>query len=387
MANVFTLEKLRNETHKMTEEDYHVPASQPYDKEHLKINKNEFNSIRYPGYFDLSHLGLDYDCHSIKDAEFVHGLSAYQDLQKQRFKQNKKRSIIQTSVITVGKDLRKKPVFIVKTLNKDGTITYRYIQDGNTFVDIGKEESFPNYIVIEFWTNSNWSEANAITIGVYLNTLEKDFGAAEEDDFRNGLFAISKTNEFKKLMKNAESNFSIISEKLTNYYFKMSKKTVTNIAVQTIINDIIYENNPEKKQNINPTNESITKQLKDAGFVDNSSVLYSVYGNWPEKAVTSHLRTRISVCPYETTRVGVILYTSGSINHNPNWWIVESYKMISEIESYMNLHEGSKSLKRFFIAAVYQNHEGTSYKFPLGSFVHPEAIKTWYQQLKDNDEI
>ena len=102
MANVFTLEKLRNETHKMTEEDYHVPASQPYDKEHLKINKNEFNSIRYPGYFDLSHLGLDYDCHSIKDAEFVHGLSAYQDLQKQRFKQNKKRSIIQTSVITVG---------------------------------------------------------------------------------------------------------------------------------------------------------------------------------------------------------------------------------------------------------------------------------------------
>ena len=46
-----------------------------------------------PVYFDLSHLGLDYDCHDIKDAEFVHGLSAYQDLQKQRFRQNKKESV------------------------------------------------------------------------------------------------------------------------------------------------------------------------------------------------------------------------------------------------------------------------------------------------------
>ena len=93
------------------------------------------------------------------------------------------------------------------------------------------------------------------------------------------------------------------------------------------------------------------------------------------------------MCPYESTRIGVVLYTSGSINHKPNWWIIESYKLISEIESYMDMHDGSKAFKRFFIAAVYQNHEGTSHKFPLGSFVHPEDVKTWYQQLKDNDEI
>ena len=387
MTNVYAIEKFRNETHKMTEEDYHVPSLQPYNKEHLKLNELLFNSFMQPAYFDLSHLGLDYDCHDIKDAEFVHGLSAYQDLQKQRFRQNKKRASIKGSVEAVGKDLRKKGVFLAKTRNEDGSVKYLYIQDGNTFVDIGKEIDIPNYLVVEFWTNSKWAEANAIAIGVYLNTLEKDFGAAEEDDFRNGLFAISKTDEFKELMKDAENNFSIISEKLTNYYFKMSSKTVTNIAVQTIINDIIYENNSDKKQNINPTNESITKQLPTAGFVDNSSVIYSVYANYPEKTVTSHLRTRLSLCPYESTRVGVILYTNGSINHNPNWWIAESYKLISEIESYMDMHEGSKALKRFFIAGVYQNHEGTSHKFPLGSFVHPEDVKTWYHQLKDNDEI
>lgn len=387
MTNIITLEKLRNETKRKTEEDYHVPVAQPYNKSHLTINELMFNDFTRPAYFDLSHLGLDYDCHDIKDAEFVHNLSANQDLQNQRFKQNKKRSVIQESIKACGKDIREKPVFLVKTLNKDGSITYRYIQDGNTFVDIGKEADIPNYLVAEFWTNSKWSEANAIAIGVYLNTLEKDFGAAEEDDFRNGLLAISKTNEFIELMKDTETNFSIISEKLTNYYFKMSNKKETSVAVQRIINDIICENDSDKKQNINPTNESISKQLKDAGFVDNSSTLYSVYSNYPEKTITSHLRTRISICQYDSTRIGVILYTSGSINHNPNWWIVESYKMISEIESYMELHEGSKALKRFFIAAVYQNHEGTSHKFPLGSFVHPEDIKTWYQQLKDNDEI
>ena len=61
--------------------------------------------------------------------------------------------------------------------------------------------------------------------------------------------------------------------------------------------------------------------------------------------------------------------------------------MISEIESYEELHEGSKAFKRFFIAAVYQNHDGTDHKFEVGSFVHPEEIKVWYKQLKDNDEI
>ena len=35
MSNVVTLEKLRNETKRKTEEDYHVPVSQPYNKEHL----------------------------------------------------------------------------------------------------------------------------------------------------------------------------------------------------------------------------------------------------------------------------------------------------------------------------------------------------------------
>lgn len=390
MTNINAYEKLRNETERKTEEDYHVPVAQPYNKSHLAINEVMFSDFTRPAYFDLSHLGLDYDCHDVKDAEFVHNLSANQDLQNQRFKQNPKRSVIQESIITVGKDIREKPVFLVKTLDKDGSITYRYIQDGNTFVDIGKQVDIPNYLVAEFWTNSKWSEANAIAIGVYLNTLEKDFGAAEEDDYRNGLLAISKTNEFIKLMKDTKTNFKILSEKLTNYYFKMSNKTETSVTVQKIINDIICENDSVKKQNINPTNESITKQLKDAGFVDNSSTIYSVNANYPEKTVTQHLRTRISICQYKATRIGVILYTSGSINHNRYWWIVESYKMISEIESFMDMHDairGGAKQTKFFIAAVYQNHEGTSHKFPLGSFVHPEDIKTWHQQLKDNDEI
>ena len=387
MSNIVTLEKLKDDTRKKTKQDYHVPVLAPYTKEHQKINEIVFCPDLKPEYFDLHHLGLDYDCHNILDAEVVHEVSAKQDKQKQRFKQNKKRPDIKESVSSDGKDIRCKPVFIVKKRNKDNTISYIMILDGNTFVDIGKEYDIPNYLVAEFWVNSKWSKANAIAIGVYLNLLEKPFGAAEQEDVRHALIEISKTDEFKNLMKDAESNFSIISEKLTNYYFKMSKKTVTNIAVQTIINDIIYEDNSVKKQNINPTRESITKQLKDAGFVDNSSTIYSVYANYPEKTVTSHLRTRISLCPYPSTRVGVVLYTSGSRNHNPNWWIVESYKMISEIESYEELHEGSKAFKRFFIAAVYQNHDGTDHKFEVGSFVHPEEIKVWYKQLKDNDEI
>ena len=108
MTNIITLEKLRNETKRKTEEDYHVPVAQPYNKSHLTINELMFNDFTRPAYFDLSHLGLDYDCHDIKDAEFVHNLSANQDLQNQRFKQNKKRSVIQESIKACGKDIRER---------------------------------------------------------------------------------------------------------------------------------------------------------------------------------------------------------------------------------------------------------------------------------------
>ena len=124
-------------------------------------------------------------------------------------------------------------------------------------------------MTVEFWKNGNWSEANAIAIGVHLNLLEKPFGVAEEEDIRNGLIAITKTKEFTSLMKNVDKNHIKLSEMLTHYYFKMSGKTEIIASVSAIINDIIFENDEQKKQNLNPNISSITKKLESLGFKDN----------------------------------------------------------------------------------------------------------------------
>ena len=106
MNKVISLEKLRNKTEKVTEEDYHVPAAAPYQDYHLQVNEDFFNPRKKPAWFDLSHLGLDYDKHSLKDADFVHDISADEDLQKFRFKQNQKRPEIKNCVSSVVKYIR-----------------------------------------------------------------------------------------------------------------------------------------------------------------------------------------------------------------------------------------------------------------------------------------
>jgi len=388
MSKIDLLEKIKNQTKKMHEADYHISASQPYSKEHLFLNEIFFNPNTKPAWFALSHLGLDYDKHSIMECEEVHEISASEDMQKFRFAQNPKRSNIKSSVVVDGKDLREKPIFIVKDRNENGTTAkYCYIQDGNTLVDIGKELDFANYLVAEFWKNSNWSEANAIAIGVHLNLLEKPFGVAQEDDIRNGLVAISKTDEFVKLMKDVDKNSSLLSEMFSNYYFKMSKKTELIASVTNMINDIIFEKNAQKKQNLNPTIASITKVLQSLGFKDNHNVHYSVQSADAERLVTRHLKFKLSTVPFPSTKVGTVIYSSGSATHDQYWWIKASYNIITKVEEYLELHEGSDAIKRFFIAGIYQNHEGTSQKFELGSIVPIESVKSWYKELKDNDII
>ena len=387
MNNVISLKKISNVTEMVTDEDYHIPAVAPYLEEHLQINKELFfNSKLMPAWFHLSHLGLDYDKHSIMEADEVHAISSSEDLQSYRFKQNPKRPNIKKSVVGKGKDFRQKPIFVVKERLADGTIKYCYVQDGNTWVDIGKESDFPNYLVIEFWKNSNWSVANAITIGVYLNLLAKSFGEATGEDMKNALSQIMKTEKFKDLMKNVDKNFVTISEMLTNYYIKMSGNDNVTSTVTGMINDLVFAKDKVKQQNANPTNQSIYKALEGLGFVDNDNVMYSVHSAFPSKIICEHLAYQLSKTKFKSTRLGVISYTSGSVSHEPYWWVEESYNLITEIERFCKLHEGSTAIKRFFLAGIYQNHVGTT-KFKLGTIVHIEEIKAWYEELVANGEI
>ena len=58
MTNINAYEKLRNETERKTEEDYHVPVAQPYNKSHLTINEVMFSDFTRPAYFESFGVGL-----------------------------------------------------------------------------------------------------------------------------------------------------------------------------------------------------------------------------------------------------------------------------------------------------------------------------------------
>ena len=388
--SVITLEQFRNETIEKTVNDFHIPAIVPYTQDHVEIHRTIWNANLKPEWFHLQHLGLDYDDTRLRESYELEEIEKIGDLQDQRFKQNVAKGDIKKSVVNVGKDMRCKGVYVVKD-RSTGEVVLTDIQDGNTFYAVGKELEFPNYITMEFWKNQNWTPTNAIAIGVYLNLLEKSNGPATEDDIENALRKISESEEFAKLMEDVDKNHEIISERLLNYYGYMNgvqlKGDDAGATIIKIINSIIFGNDPDKEQNLNPTNDTVLKQMIKQGCTDNDIIWFSALAFYPEKVVTQHLGKRIKDVPYKKTRIGVALYKSGSVSHEKYWWIKNAKMMISKIEEYVELHEGSHAMKRFDLVGIYQNHVGTDHKFTLGTVVSIEEIKKWHNELVEQGKL
>jgi hypothetical protein len=375
--------KLVNSDVNKSVKDYLVSCKVPYTEEHLKMSKEIFwSKSAKPEWFDLHDLGLDYDDHYLMELHELKGITYRGDLQPQRFTQNPKRAAIKKDVVDNGKDIRCKPVFVVKDENGIDS----YIQDGNTFSDIGKELNFPNFLVIRFNQNFNWSQENAVSIGVRLNLLEKHFGGAVDDDVENALKEISKSKEFKKLLKNPDENFSIASNKLLSYYTKMIGKKEVNVTINRIIEKIVFGNS-NKFQKLAVTSEDVMKAAVLQGFTDNSSVIYSAYAGFGKHLHTEKLRTLRKMCASKATKIGTIIIKNGASHGHEYWWIKETYKEIERIESFAKFLAGSEEVEKHFIAGVYQNHMGTDVKFPVGTIVSVEEVKLWYRELKDSDII
>lgn len=390
MSKILTLEQFRNETVVNTVADFHIPAVVPYTQDHVEIHKTSYyNPNLKPEWFNLHHLGLDYDNTRLREAHELVQIEKKGDLQDQRFKENVAKGDIKKSVVEKGKDIRCKGVYVVKDRSTGELID---IQDGNTFYAVGKELQFPNYITTEFWKNENWTPTNAIAIGVYLNLLEKSNGPATEDDIENALRKISESEEFAKLMEDVDKNHAIISERLLNYYGYMNgvqlKSDDAGVTIIKIINSIIFGKDPVKTQNLNPTTDIVLKQMIKQGYIDNDVIIFSALAYHPEKLLLQHLKKRTKEAPYKTTRCGVALYRSGSVSHEKYWWIKNAKMMIDKIEDYIQwLGPDAPTTTRFNLVGIYQNHVGTDHKFPLGTIVPVEEIKKWYDELMENGEL
>ena len=394
MSIVLDLDTFRNETVEKTVDMYHIPAMTPYTQDHVEINKRAFwNANLKPEWFQLQHLGLDYDDTRLREAWELEEIETKGDLQDQRFSQNAAINTMKSSAVNEGKDIRCKGVFVVKD-RSTGEAVLKYIQDGNTWYAVGKELDFPNYICMEFWTNQNWTPTNSIAIGVYLNLLEKASGPATEEDIENALRKISESAEFAELMKDVDKNHEVISEKLLNYYGYMNgihlKGNDASATIYKIINNIIFGADPVKSQTLNPNADDVLKQLVLQGYIDNSIISFSALAYNPESLLTQHLLKRSkdnAIFFSPSTRIGVAIYKSGSVSHKKYWWIKEAKKMIDKIFEYVELHEGSHILERFDLVGVYQNHVATDHKFKLGTIVTVEDILNWHKELVEAGEI
>tara|TARA_B100000287_G_C20594446_1_gene765560 strand:- start:74 stop:1285 length:1212 start_codon:yes stop_codon:yes gene_type:complete len=392
--NVLKLKDFGNDTKKFTEADYMVSPTVPYTIEQTEINQTHFwNEKLKPEWFDVSHFGLDFDKTNLREKDELESKSNKGDLQKVRLKENPKKKDIKINVVSKGKDIRERPIIIVKDKNSDEIL---YIQDGNTFHRIGVELDFPNFMTLEFYKNSRWSETKAIALGVYYNLLYKSNGEAKEEDIELALGTISQSPEFKKLLKDTSKNGAIISEKLHNYWDMINKfKNSKTVNVTKIINNIIFKGT-SKAQKLNPTKDEIFKDAKKQGLISNHLLSFSVAAAFSKNIFTQHWLFELSKLPEESTLLSTICYISGSETHNPNWWIKAAYKFIKETEKYFKHFRGASEIERCSIAGVYQNHIPTSSKFALGSIVSVEQIKRYYKEIypdgneennEENDEI
>lgn len=385
--NVLDYSKYTNNTVKLADKDYRLSAKVPYTQDHVKINSKDFWNPRLrPEWFDVHHFGLDFDKVSLREADELKEVKLKGDLQGQRFKQNPAKKDIKSDVSIKGKDIRERPIIIVKDIDSKAVL---YIQDGNTFYIVGEELEFPNYLTLEFYKNSNWSETNAIALGVYYNLLGKPSSEADSDDIQNALKTIAESSEFKELLENPDENYKIISKKLHDYWEMMlnvKKKKTVDIA--NIINDIIF-GKTNKSQKLNPSNEEIKEDAKKQGLTDSHIIKFTVYSGFPEKLATSHWLTETNKLEDSSTLIRTIFKLSGAESHNSSWWIRKAYKVVTKVEEYKQFHaylHDSPVQTKCCIAGVYQNHVASEHKFPLGTIVSVEQIKKWYKELGIEEE-
>lgn len=171
-----------------TSSDFCVSLSNSeFTNKQIETHKIWWNPDTRPEWFNFQHKGLVFhktlpiDIDALRKAQ-----STDTNFQEYRKDGNRKKNLIYNDLKKNGYDLRCKGMHIV--INDEGKVIAVF--GGNTVhTGLRKFSSLQNRICYVFKTTDDFNKNNLISVGTYLNSLEKDFGANNEDD------AISSINQ------------------------------------------------------------------------------------------------------------------------------------------------------------------------------------------------
>ena len=160
-------------------------------QKHLEIHEKFWSPETRPEWFTaFLHKGLVYDRTTIEfDVEdLIKAQSTLTNLQEYRKDGNRQKNNIFNGLKKDGLDLRCKGMHVVVEVDEDGNERIIYVFGGNTVhTGLRKFSNLDNRICYVFKTTKDFNPNNIISVGTYLNSLEKQFGQNDEGDVVNSL--------------------------------------------------------------------------------------------------------------------------------------------------------------------------------------------------------
>ena len=147
-----------------------------FTNEHLDINKNFYNIERKPEYFSFDDKGLSYQGTYLFSNKRIQNAIIH-DSNNQLFRQTRNSKIpgMKHDIKERGIDIREKPLQIVCTKGENmEDVRVEHLFNGNSFNEAlyGAAPDLENRMCAVYFKNANFTLANLIQVGAFLNTLD-----------------------------------------------------------------------------------------------------------------------------------------------------------------------------------------------------------------------
>ncbi len=390
MGNIVTIADYHNDLYEMTEEDYHVPAKEPYTQDHLEINADFFNRRKYPAYFSLDELGYTYIGPCLYETDELKEAAAYGDKQKYRKKPSPARPDIGSSIRKDGKDIKEKAIALA-VRSEDGEFVPDHLFDGNSFYHEAEKAGSPNFMTLQFLMNDNWSESNSIAAGIFVNLYFKKRGDATTEDIKFALQQIAKSPELSALIESGD--VIAVSIRLKQYYDFMinggvGKKTTDSVTINTMINEIINEES-DTEQALSTSQSMVLEDAKNPdlqggmSYATDKTRIITAYGYYFEKMI-HHWTVTGELRQSPKQAIHTIVHLNGADLSDNYWWIKRAKTFLKELQrqlDYLEFRGVKNDLDK--VIGFYQSVDSLSEKWSLRSIVTVEEVENYYDELKE----
>ncbi len=266
-----------------------------FTNDHLDINKDFYNIERKPEYFSFDDMGLSYQGTYLFSNKRIQNAIIH-DSNNQLFRQTRNSKIpgMKHDIKERGIDIREKPLQIVCTKGENmEDVRVEHLFNGNSFNEAlyGAAPDLENRMCAVYFKNANFTLANLIQVGAFLNTLDYQSEPLNDASLAVILKRMMEDESSVYALKPNPTNKELSKwkkevEKAVVFMMGITEEQVQQSKYTKIIEDVLNEKSVYIPYISISNAEQVVEQLRKFGYHDNivngyDGVKWASYGsNW-----------------------------------------------------------------------------------------------------------